>query len=144
LLTHSIVSPGGISQHVHSVAGGSNFDKSMTFASAQASSCTTAQVSVDKSNYWTPQLYYFNPKDESYQAIPVSYMNAYYLPRGKNSTDTVRAFPDGLRMVSGDPYRRDYDGSVPDQAISFVCLDFNNDHSGDPAWAQRNSFFEVS
>lgn len=116
----------------------------MTFASAQASSCTTAQVSVDKSNYWTPQLYYFNPKDESYQAIPVSYMNAYYLPRGKNSTDTVRAFPDGLRMVSGDPYRRDYDGSVPDQAISFVCLDFNNDHSGDPAWAQRNSFFEVS
>jgi len=136
-----IVNPGDVSSHVHSIAGGSNFDKSMTFASSRASKCTTAPVTVDKSNYWIPQMYYYNPADQSYQAIPVAYMNAYYLPRaGKDGI--VKAFPDGLRMLSGTPNRRDFDPSDPyDKAISYVCLDYSGGHSNDPAWAQRNNFF---
>jgi hypothetical protein len=138
-----IISPGGVSQHVHSIVGGSNFDDTMTYQSALASGCTTAPVSVDKSNYWTPQLYYYGPDDQSFQMIPVNYVNTYYLPRGPNNSYNVSAFPDGLRMIAGNPYRRTYDASsFADQAISFVCLDYNNDHSGDPDWAQRNNFFD--
>ncbi|OCF34866.1 hypothetical protein I316_03412 [Kwoniella heveanensis BCC8398] len=136
-----IVNPGGIGAHVHSVVGGNNFDKSMTYESTQASTCTTASVTADKSNYWTPQLYYYNPTDESYQAIPVAYVNTYYLPRYSPGETTVQAFPDGLRMVSGDPNRRTYDGDADSNAVTYVCLDYSGSHSGDPEWAERNSFF---
>jgi hypothetical protein len=49
------------------------------------------------------------------------------------------AFPKGLKMVAGNPYRRSFNpNSYEDQAVSFVCLDYYNDHSGDPEWEQRN------
>ncbi|ORY26506.1 hypothetical protein BCR39DRAFT_256661 [Naematelia encephala] len=136
-----IVSPGGISSHVHSIVGGSNFDKTIDIAKMRNGTCTTAAVSVDKSNYWVPQLYYYNPDDQTYQAIPLSFANTYYLPRA-GSDGIVKAFPDGLRMLSGNPNRRTYDSSIPSNvAISYVCLDYDTSHTGDPAWAQRNSFF---
>ncbi|WWD22710.1 hypothetical protein CI109_107203 [Kwoniella shandongensis] len=137
-----IVNPGEIGGHVHSIVGGNNFDKEMTYESALESTCTTAPITVDKSNYWTPQMYYYNPKDASYQAIPVSYVNTYYLPRYSPGETTVRAFPDGLRMLSGDPNRRTYNGDAESNAVTYVCLDYSGSHSGDPAWAERNSFFE--
>ncbi|ODN89698.1 WSC domain-containing protein [Cryptococcus wingfieldii CBS 7118] len=137
-----IVSPGVISGHVHSVVGGNNFDKTMTYNSTQQGTCTTATVSVDKSNYWTPQLYYYSPTDDTYEAITVSFVNTYYLPRYSSGETTVRAFPDGLRMTSGDPYRRTYNNDADSNAISYVCLDYDTSHSGDTAWDQRNSFFE--
>ena len=129
-----------MSQHVHSIVGGSNFDKTMSYQSARASTCTTARVSEDKSNYWTPQLYYYNPKDTTYQAIPVAYVNTYYLPRsGKDGK--VQAFPDGLRMVSGSPNRRTFNNDADSKAATYVCLDYSGSHQGDPEWAERNSFF---
>ncbi|WWC57615.1 uncharacterized protein I303_100147 [Kwoniella dejecticola CBS 10117] len=137
-----IVNPGDVSSHVHSIVGGNNFDRTMSYESTQQSTCTTAPVSVDKSNYWIPQLYYYNPTGKNYQAIPVAYVNTYYLPRYSPGEKTVRAFPDGLRMISGSPDRRTYNGDAESNAISYVCLDYYNNHSGDPAWAQRNSFFE--
>ncbi|WVQ72276.1 hypothetical protein IAR50_001826 [Cryptococcus sp. DSM 104548] len=137
-----IVAPGVISPHVHSIVGGNNFDKTMTYNSTQKGTCTTATVSVDKSSYWTPQLYYYSPTDDTYEAITVSYVNTYYLPRYSSGETTVRAFPDGLRMTSGDPTRRTYNGDADSKAISYVCLDYDTSHSGDTAWDQRNSFFE--
>ena len=44
MLNDSIVNPGTISGHVHSIAGGSNFDRSMTLDSALESQCTTAPI----------------------------------------------------------------------------------------------------
>ena len=112
----------------------------MTFESSRASRCTTAAVSEDKSNYWTPQLYYYNPKDTSYQIIPVDFVNTYYLPRaGKDGK--VQAFPDGLRMLSGSPMRRSFNNDADSKSVSFVCLDYAGGHQGDPEWDQRNSFF---
>jgi hypothetical protein len=93
--------------------------------------------------------------------IPASYVNTYYLRKSALSCltpiyatlcepcligfildsilyPTARskklpvAFPEGLRMVSGDPYRRTFDPKNPDhQAISFVCLT-GDSHSGKP------------
>ncbi len=45
-----LLSPGVASNHVHSIAGGNGFEANMTFADTQAATCTTAEVSQDKSN----------------------------------------------------------------------------------------------
>lgn len=75
--------------------------------------------------------------------IPVAFMNTYYLPRPAYPGENITAFPKGLRMLQGNPFRRTFDGSSPDDlAISYVCLDYSGSHANDPAWAQRNSFFE--
>jgi hypothetical protein len=105
------------------------------------SRCTTAPVTEDKSNYWIPQLYHYEPTDKSYTMVPVDYMNAYYLPRPGNKDKQVYAFPDGLRMLSGQPDRRDFDGSAGDKAITYVCLEYSGAHRGNPDWDQRNNFF---
>ncbi|WRT68783.1 uncharacterized protein IL334_005763 [Kwoniella shivajii] len=127
--------------HVHSIVGGSNFDKTIDYNSTLLSSCTTAPISIDKSNYWTPQLYYYNPDGATFQMIPAAGVNTYYLPR-YGPENKVYAPPKGLRMISGNPYRRDFvEGDPNSEAISFVCLDYSGSHQNDPDWAQRNSFF---
>lgn len=142
LTVPSIVDPGAISGHVHTIAGGSGFGQSVTYESMRASRCTTAPVTEDKSNYWIPQLYHYDPSDESYTMVPVDFMNAYYLPRPGRKDKQVYAFPDGLRMISGDAGRRDFDRTDPnDLAITYVCLEFSGAHRGNPDWDQRNSFF---
>ncbi len=45
-----LLSPGVASNHVHSITGGNGFKADMTFADTQASTCTTAEISQDKSN----------------------------------------------------------------------------------------------
>lgn len=55
-----LLSPGVASNHVHSITGGNGFKANMTFADTQASTCSTAEVSQDKSNYWMPVLYFHN------------------------------------------------------------------------------------
>lgn len=45
-----LLSPGVASNHVHSIIGGNGFNANMTFADTQAATCTTAEVSQDKSN----------------------------------------------------------------------------------------------
>ncbi|CDO71008.1 hypothetical protein BN946_scf184844.g12 [Trametes cinnabarina] len=89
--------------------------------------------------------------------------NIYYLVRNGAKNAKIHAFPKGLRMVAGDTNRRTYNASsFADQAVSYVCLgsptplplisrfnadhtpraDYNNDHTGDPNWAERPNFFQ--
>jgi hypothetical protein len=42
-----IVSPGGISGHVHTIAGGAGFSHSMTYESARAANCSSCTVKVN-------------------------------------------------------------------------------------------------
>ncbi|KAL1413684.1 hypothetical protein Q8F55_001463 [Vanrija albida] len=138
----SIVSPGQIGGHVHSIVGGSAFNRTQTYESMIASKCTTAAVTIDKSNYWTPQLYYYDPSDQSYTGIPVAFVNTYYLNRPGPGETTVQAPPKGLRILQGDPFRRTFNASsFDDQSVSFVCLDYSGQHRNDPDWDQRNDFF---
>jgi hypothetical protein len=73
-----IVSPGGPSGHVHTVQGGNNFAVTMSDTDALDSTCTSSLVKNDKSNYWTPKLY-FHADNGSFIAVPMFYMNVYYL-----------------------------------------------------------------
>ena len=43
---------------------------------------------------------------------------SYYLQRG-GSNETIKAFPPGLRMLTGSPFTRNNTGSVESQAINW-------------------------
>ena len=75
-----IVNPGSASGHVHAVQGGNAFALDMSDTQAlDGSTCTSSLIKNDKSNYWTPALYFVDPKNGSVEAVPMFYMNVYYL-----------------------------------------------------------------
>lgn len=74
-----IVNPGAVSGHVHAIQGGNAFAMSMTDGQALTSTCTSSLVKNDKSNYWTPSLYFQDPKTGQLEAVEMFYMNVYYL-----------------------------------------------------------------
>lgn len=73
-----IVSPGVASSHVHSIMGGSNFNLTMSDTTLESSTCTSSLAKADKSNYWTPQLY-FKHSNGTFEEVPLFYMKVYYL-----------------------------------------------------------------
>lgn len=74
-----IVNPGTISPHAHTIQGGNAFGMSMTERQAlDDSTCTSSLVKNDKSNYWTPKLY-FKADDGTLHDVEMFYMNVYYL-----------------------------------------------------------------
>ncbi|BGP45756.1 hypothetical protein JCM10450v2_001586 [Rhodotorula kratochvilovae] len=123
----SIVSPGKVGGHVHNILGGSNFALQHSFEDLRTSECTSCLVKQDMSAYWTPQLYaqYANGSFASVATTGGGLI--YYLPRyHKSDTTNVTAFPDGLRMLAGNPFKRSYDSSSPTaQAIGWNCLGAN-------------------
>jgi len=74
-----IISPGIASSHVHVIQGGSNFNLTMENDALLDSRCTSSLVEADKSNYWTPSLYFQDPTNGSFISVPMFYMNVYYL-----------------------------------------------------------------
>ncbi|GAA5905670.1 hypothetical protein JCM6882_008742 [Rhodosporidiobolus microsporus] len=123
----TIVSPGAISGHVHNILGASNFALSSTFEELRASECTSCLVKQDMSNYWTPQLYFQWANGSFTNVDVVGGGLIYYLPRfHPTDTTNVTAFPDGLRMLTGNPFKRTYDSfSLMAQAIGWNCLGSN-------------------
>jgi hypothetical protein len=124
-----IVSPGGPSGHVHAVQGGNAFALTMTDDQALSSTCTSSLVKNDKSNYWTPSLYFQDPTTGLLEDVEMFYMNVYYFFEA--TTDVIEAFPPGLRMVVGNPSLRSPPStggqSIIDQAdgpiqpVQWVC-----------------------
>ncbi|TKA51175.1 hypothetical protein B0A53_05639 [Rhodotorula sp. CCFEE 5036] len=82
-----------------SIVGGSGFNLDMDFEDAKASRCTSFTL-VDGGGFLI-----------------------YYLPR-RNAADKgpVKAFPDGFRMLAGNPYKRSFDGSPMANAIGINCI----------------------
>lgn len=60
----------------------------------------------------------------SFEAVPLSFVNTYYLNRGS----ALRAFPQGFKMIAGNA--KNYDAPLSDstaaKAISFVCLNYQD------------------
>lgn len=67
------------------------------------SECTSVKVIPDKSNYWTPVMYFIN-QNGTFSPMK-SYVRIYYQLR--NSTGPITAFPPGMRIISGLGGRRD-------------------------------------
>ncbi|GAA5867574.1 hypothetical protein JCM8547_001225 [Rhodosporidiobolus lusitaniae] len=120
----SIVSPGAVSGHVHNILGGSNFALGTSFEALRKSECTSCVVKQDLSNYWTPQLY-FHWANGSFSSVETTGgALIYYLQRSHPTDKTnITAFPDGLRMLTGNPFKRSYNSSsLTAQAIGWNCL----------------------
>jgi len=138
-----IVNPGVPGAHVHSVVGGNAFQRVMGPMDALKANSTTCDKGIDLSNYWVPQLYHQRP-DKMWEIVPFYHNAVYYQLRACDYAPGLRkcdnpspegtkipmAFPDGFRMVAGDPFRRTQNNSDPAQrAVHMVCLKKAN--SGD-------------
>lgn len=136
-----IINPGTVGSHVHTIQGGSAFAETMDDTTALHSNCTSSLVKNDKSNYWTPSLYFIDPNDPSnITSVPMFYMNVYYF--FEPTTDKITAFQPGLRMVVGNPNLRtppangsgsvvDYANGTP-QPVQITCP--RADYGGTPSW----------
>lgn len=86
--------------------GGSAIHAAYSSDVYKAARCSSSNIKADKSNYWMPNLYWINdpahPDTTSFIAISALVRFYYFLPRTSNDVP-VEPFPEGLRMVVGDP-----------------------------------------
>lgn len=82
------------------------------------------------SNYWTPQLY-VKFKNNTFMPVPqvgdrddtTGGMTVYYLQRrGNDPNEKLHAFPEGFRMLAGDPFARSFNNTSAAKAVSYACL----------------------
>jgi len=132
-----IVSPGTASAHVHAIIGGNAFNRTMNGPPVTATA-TTCNKGLDHSNYWVPQLYYYN--GGQYHLVEFQGSAHYYQRRtcdyapGRTNCDpdfVPQFFPVGFRMIAGDPMRRTQNNSdMAQAAIDIVCLGGNSPEEG--------------
>ncbi|CAO1620677.1 unnamed protein product [Parajaminaea phylloscopi] len=117
------------SSHAHAFVGSA----AILPGQKKSEMCTTSSVKADRSNYWAPQLYYYHGNNKTFDTVPLSYVNTYYLnrygPNIKEKAGALKAYPKGFKMIAGNASL--YHGADPDttkaKAVSFVCL---NAHGG--------------
>jgi hypothetical protein len=91
-------------KYVHTVMGSSGFSMSSTYGSLFDGSCTTCQLSVDKSAYWVPSLYYVSKDSKNFSSVTQNGGSLmYYLFRRHNDQIPLVSYPEGFRMVTGVP-----------------------------------------
>jgi len=131
-----IVNPGHPSSHTHAIVGGNAFARDMPGMAALKATGTTCDKKTDFSNYWVPQMYHIR-QDGRYEMVPWSGTAVYYQVRACNyqkglqycdKTKVPLAFPDGFRMLAGDPFQRTFNHSIfAHRAVSMMCM--NDDRS---------------
>ncbi|OTA53845.1 hypothetical protein K449DRAFT_401398 [Hypoxylon sp. EC38] len=87
-----IVSPGAKSAHSYGIMGGSDFNLIVTGDQLLHSHCTNAKILNDRSNYWVPTLWFQSPLNGTFKFDATN--------------DKIKAFPPGLKIVSGDAKKR--------------------------------------
>jgi len=139
-----IVNPGGPGGHVHAIVGGNAFKRVMGPMDATKADSTSCDKGIDHSNYWVPQLYHLRG-DKMWEIVNFQGNAVYYQLRACNYTPGAKscpiaaeqnppmAFPDGFRMVAGDPFRRTFNASdFAQNAVSIVCLGEGGRYNGFP------------
>jgi len=137
-----IVNPGIAGSHVHSVVGANAFRRNMAGYKTGEANATTCNKAKDHSNYWVPQLYH-QRSDGKWEMVKWGGSAIYYQKRACDYSPNARycnksfvplAFPEGFRMVAGDPARRTQDDKdFAQKAISIMCIDGNGgEHPGFP------------
>jgi hypothetical protein len=122
--------PKTIGGHVHNIVGGNRFNATFDPNNPEfllSSTCTTSPITVDKSSYWAPALYFMDmtTSPTTFTRLQSSY-NIWYIPNGTNP----KAFPPGLQMVAGDATSIAFNTSSPENlAISWGCFDSNNEET---------------
>ena len=119
-----IISPGGISGHVHQVFGANKLSPTLDYDALQSSTCTTVGSAdfqgnaADHSIYWHPALYMESSDGSGYVRVPTNGHKMYYLDIGTGQKRQPFEYPHGFRMVAGDPFARASTGS---NAVEWKC-----------------------
>ncbi|MCJ1306720.1 hypothetical protein MMC25_000363 [Agyrium rufum] len=119
-----IVNPGVVSSHTHVVLGGNAFAPKMNYDDTQKSTCTSCGIQGDFSNYWVPNLWY-KAQNGTVTSVPSNGGTVYYQQRVTYPGKKMVAFPEGFRMTAGSPKLTSFSGSISQQAVSYVCLNYN-------------------
>jgi len=155
-----IVSPGVIgSNHVHTIHGSSGFAANSSYEDIVSASCTSCEVQPqDYSNYWFPTLYFHDPANGSYIAVPNGGLLVYYENRGdldvSNGGTGLKAFPPGFRMISGSAGSRSSQGiaeadyynsqaGLAQAAIQYSCLRYTSTEDGYNGYGFPNTTCEA-
>ncbi|OBT83248.1 hypothetical protein VE02_08150 [Pseudogymnoascus sp. 03VT05] len=124
--TDPIVNPATTSAHSHTIMGGNGLSNDMTYADTQASTCSSCTVTKDFSNYWVPNLYYKGQEGSFTSVEQIGGALIYYLQRADpwdpEYEQDLLAFPEGFRMLAGDPMLRSFSNTLEQPAINFACL----------------------
>ena len=97
--------------HVHTIAGASRFNETLTYEGMQSSRCTTCNAVEDKSNYWIPQMYVHKASTGKFHYVDMRFAVYYKLQNEQGSiapwnplrSGDIKAFPKGFRMLAGSP-----------------------------------------
>ncbi|RKP03107.1 hypothetical protein CXG81DRAFT_24215 [Caulochytrium protostelioides] len=116
-----IVNPGKEASHVHSFAGVNTVQMTTSLETLEGADCTGSGIQVDKSAYWAPTLYAFDPAKAEFTRLKNTFTNTYYFNRNGKSTKEIEAYPKGIRFLSGNAMATDFDSETVEQ-ITFVCL----------------------
>lgn len=127
-----IVFPNAPGGHVHSIIGGNAFQRNMPgMYDAFNANATTCDKAIDHSNYWVPQLYH-SRSDKTWEMVKWNNAAVYYQKRACNYSPTAQncdrsfvplAFPNGFRMIAGDPFRRTQNNTLfSNRAVSIMCI----------------------
>lgn len=111
-----IISPNGVAQHMHSIIGGSAFAAAYNYVDLMKSRCSTFPISVDKSNYWHPKPYWINNNGSSFTPLPI-HDRVYYIREKNSPNDPIQPFPEGLRMIVGNPNSK----SSNPRSFQYLC-----------------------
>lgn len=107
-----IITPGGIAGHVHQLFGANRLSPVLTYESLQQSDCTTVGAadgtgnSQDKSIYWHPAMYAQKKDGSGFMKIPTNGHKFYYKNAGSGEPREPFEFPQGFRMIAGNPFMR--------------------------------------
>ena len=123
-----IISPGKLSQHVHQIFGSNAFAPGVSYDSLQNADCTTVGDAsgngngADKSIYWHPALFMEASDGSGYIRVPTARHKLYYKDAGTGTKREPFEFPQGFRMLAGNPFMRAPATDVQQQNITqWIC-----------------------
>jgi Domain of unknown function (DUF1996) len=109
-----LVNPNSCASHVHSVFGNVDFaatierddfhDPNWQDDTGKADE-TSAHIIPNRSMYWAPSLYIYNPTDRLYYIVP-SFSRSYYRIEYRGDISTIKPFPQFLQLLAGNASRR--------------------------------------
>ncbi|EJT52721.1 hypothetical protein A1Q1_02056 [Trichosporon asahii var. asahii CBS 2479] len=110
------INGGKVGSHVHNIMGASNFGTNLKHPDnlIGGAECTTVMVNDDKSNYWTPTLYYIHDNG-TYEAMLAGARIYYFL-----KSEKVQPWPKGMRIVSGTAMSRD-ENAIQSLGVDLTC-----------------------
>lgn len=109
-------------KHVHKYFGAGGFGEDVTYESLRAAECTSGTFFDDKSLYWQPGLYYAQEGSGGIVNLDPTGGAVISWTSDTAEGETLVDMPGGLRMITGDPSRAEFDdANLGHQAVGFSC-----------------------